>query len=108
MDTSAERRRHTRFEVPCRLRIEMGEGTDLRTRALNISDGGAYFLVEEPPEVGQRVKVRLAVPRDTANTFFLEQFAAGARVVRRDTPESGGRRIGVALEFEKTLTLDLS
>jgi hypothetical protein len=81
MDTSAEHRRHPRFEVPCRLRIEMGEGTDLRTRALNISDGGAYFLV---------------------------QFAAGARVVRRDTPESGGRQIGVALEFEKALTLDLS
>ena len=108
MDTSAERRSCPRFEVPCRLRIETGEGTDLRARALNVCDGGVYFLVEEPPEVGQRVKVRLAVPRDTANTFFLEQFAAGARVVRHDSPESGARWAGVALEFEKALTLDLS
>jgi len=28
-------------------------------------------------------------------------------VVRRDSAESGARRTGVALEFEKTLTLDL-
>jgi len=53
------------------------------------------------------VRVRLTVPRDTANTFFLEQFAAEAQVIRCDPPAQGQRMRGVALKFEKTLVLDL-
>ena len=64
-------------------------------------------ITEEVVEVGHEVTVRLAVPRDTANTFFLEQFAAKARVVRREQPPDGETGARVALEFEKELVLDL-
>ena len=108
MATSTERRKYARFPIPCRLRIETPAGALLRARAVNVSDGGAYFVTDEVLEVGAKVRVRLSVPRDTANTFFLEQFAAEARVLRRDPPAEGEVGIaGVALEFEKTLPLDL-
>jgi c-di-GMP-binding flagellar brake protein YcgR len=107
MVTSAERRRHPRYEIPVRLRIELPDGRDLRTRALNVSEGGAYFLTEEGFEVGREVSLRLAIPRDTANTFFLEQFAAKARVVRRESLVEGQPGAGIALRFEKQLPLDL-
>jgi hypothetical protein len=50
----------------------------------------------------------VAVPRDTANTFFLEQFAARARVIRCDPLGEDQGGTGVALEFEKALALDLA
>ena len=108
MGTSTERRRYARFEVPCRLRVELPGGADVRARTVNISDGGAYFVTEDAIDVGHKVTVRLAVPRDTANTFFLEQFAAKAEVIRRDPPAEGQPGAGVALKFEKALALDLS
>ena len=107
MGASAERRRCTRFQVPCRLRVELPSGADVRARTVNVSDGGAYFVADEVIEVGGKVTVRLAVPRDTANTFFLEQFAARAEVIRRDPPAAGQPGVGVALKFEKALVLDL-
>ncbi|HUX01983.1 MAG: PilZ domain-containing protein [Phycisphaerae bacterium] len=107
MATVSERRKHERFDVPCRLRVELPDGGDLRARAVNVSDGGAYFVADMPPRIGQQVQVRLGVPRDTANTFFLEQFAAGASVVRHVPPKRDGEGVGVALRFEKIVPLDL-
>jgi c-di-GMP-binding flagellar brake protein YcgR len=107
MATSAERRKFTRHSIPCRLKVAVAEGSDLRVRTRNISDGGAYFVTDEVLEVGRKVRVRLAVPRDTANTFFLEQFAAEAKVVRLEPPAEGESASGVALVFEKVLALDL-
>ncbi|HUX17202.1 MAG TPA: PilZ domain-containing protein [Phycisphaerae bacterium] len=107
MAVSAERRQHQRFDVPCRLRLELPDGHGLRARAINVSDGGAYFVAGKVPAVGQEVSVRLGVPRDTANTFFLEQFAARAKVIRHDAPHEEGDGVGVALRFEKNLSLDL-
>ena len=108
MATSTERRRHARFSVPCRLRVEVGEGNALRVRTLNVSDGGAYFVTDEGFEIGRKVRVRLSVPRDTANTFFLEQFAAEAEVVRLDRSSQGQPGAGVALAFSTRLPLDLA
>ncbi|MBE3070092.1 MAG: PilZ domain-containing protein [Planctomycetes bacterium] len=107
MAKSSERRRHRRFDVVCRLRLEAPDGPEVRTRTLNVSDGGAYFLSAQRLEVGREVRVRLTVPRDTANTFFLEQFAAQAHVIRCDRPAQGQKVRGVALKFEKLLVLDL-
>lgn len=107
MSEATERRVHQRFEVPCRLSVELPTGGDLRARTINISDGGAYFVTDEILEVGRQVHVRLTVPRDTANTFFLEQFAARAEVIRYDVPAEGNAPAGVALRFEKQLALDL-
>lgn len=108
MNTPKERRKYRRFDTPCRLRVQLPTGEHIRTRTLNVSDGGAYFLTEDEIEAGQEVNVRVAVPRDTANTFFLEQFAAKARVVRREQPPDGETGARVALEFEKELALDLA
>ena len=107
MATAAERRKFTRHAIPCRLKIEVPERGDLRVRTINVSDGGAYFVCDEILEVGRKLRVRLAVPRDTANTFFLEQFAAEARVVRLDPVGEGETAKGVALAFDKILALDL-
>jgi c-di-GMP-binding flagellar brake protein YcgR len=108
MDTPSERRKYPRSDITCRLRIELPNGRDLRTRSLNVSDGGVYFVTdEEVVDLGREMTVRLSVPRDTANTFFLEQFAAKARVIRRDPSPDGYEGVGVALKFEKVLALDL-
>jgi len=107
MASPPERRRHRRHEIPCRLRVELPSGDDLRARTVNVCDGGVYFVVDTPPELGREVQVQLTVPRDTANTFFLEQFAARAQVVRCDRPPDGRAGAGVALRFEKELALDL-
>jgi c-di-GMP-binding flagellar brake protein YcgR len=107
MNTPKERRRHRRFDTPCRLRVQLPTGEHIRTRTMNVSDGGAYFLTEDAVEAGQEVNVRVAVPRDTANTFFLEQFAAAARVLRCDHLDGRQPGTGVALKFEKELALDL-
>jgi len=108
MTSSDERRRYPRFDIPCRLRVELPSGSDLRARTLNVSNSGAYFVADEVvPEVGHTVTVRLAVPRDTANTFFLEQFAARAKVIRREPAVRERPGVGVALKFEKVLALDL-
>ena len=107
MVTSSERRKYRRFEVPCRLRIELPAGDDIRARTVNVCDGGVYFVVDRGLELGRQVYVQLTVPRDTANTFFLEQFAARAQVIRCDQPRPGRKGTGVALRFEKELALDL-
>ena len=107
MVTASERRRHRRFEVPCRLHVELPTGEDLRARTINVCDGGVYFVVEKGLEIGHEVRVQLTVPRDTANTFFLEQFAARAQVIRCDRAPPGRQGTGVALRFEKELALDL-
>jgi hypothetical protein len=107
MASPPERRRHRRHEIPCRLRVELPTGDDLRGRTVNVCDGGVYFVVKTAPDVGREVHVQLTVPRDTANTFFLEQFAARAQVVRCDRPPDGRPGVGVALRFEKELALDL-
>ena len=107
MHTPTERRKYPRFEVPCRLRVELADGQGLRTRTLNVSNGGAYFVVDEKVDLGGEITVRLAVPRDTANTFFLEQFAAKAHVIRRDPAPEGTPGAAIAVRFEKVLALDL-
>jgi hypothetical protein len=97
----------TRFTVPCRLRFEWKEGSTLRVRTLIVSDGGAYFVTEEGFGGGAEGARALSVPRDTANTFFLEQFAAEAEVwcgwIGRPYGETAGA--GVALAFATRLPL---
>jgi c-di-GMP-binding flagellar brake protein YcgR len=105
MAVSTERRKHARFDVPCRVRVERPDGAEVRSRTLNVSDGGALFSASPPLEIGESVHVRLAVPRETANTFFLEQFAVRARVVRHVPGVAEGT--GVAIQFERALALGL-
>jgi len=107
MAARPERRRHRRHDLPCRLRVELPTGSNVRARTVNVCDGGVYFVVDDAFEIGREVRVQLTVPRDTANTFFLEQFAARAQVIRCEVPSDGRGGTGVALRFEKELALDL-
>jgi len=107
MAVGAERRVHARFEVPCRVRIDRQDGQPLRTRTLNVSNGGAFFIASAVPRIGETFHVRLSVPRETSNTFFLEQFAVKAEVVRHEPRPELGEATGVAVKFERTLSLDL-
>jgi c-di-GMP-binding flagellar brake protein YcgR len=107
MATTTERRIHKRFDVPCRVRIERDEGPPLRARTANVSDGGAFFCADTAARVGDHLQLLLSVPRETANTFFLEQFAARAEVVRREAPAEGAEEPGLAVRFEEPLGLDL-
>ncbi len=104
MAAPKERRSHPRYALACRLRLELPGGRSVRARAVNISKGGVYFLVDRLPKVDAPLRVRLAVPRDTANTFFLEQVVAEAAVARRQAHEEAE---GVALAFRKPLDVDL-
>jgi len=102
-----ERRRHRRHDLPCRIRVELPTGNNVHARTVNVCDGGAYFVVDDVIDIGREVQVQLTVPRDTANTFFLEQFAARAQVIRCEVPSDGRSGMGVALRFEKELALNL-
>jgi predicted RNase H-like HicB family nuclease len=56
--------------------------------ALSVAVAAMLEAGQTPPQPAAfmkrttQVNVRLTVPRDTANTFFLEQFAARAKVIR--------------------------
>jgi len=87
--------------------VELPSGNNVRARTVNVCDGGVFVVVDDVLEIGREVRVQLTVPRDTANTFFLEQFAARAQVIRCEVPTDGRSGTGVALRFEKELALDL-
>jgi hypothetical protein len=108
MVNAAERRKHRRFDLPCRVQMEIPDNPGLNARTVNVSDGGTCLVSDQPVEVGREVFIRLIIPRDTANTFFLEHFAARAQVVRCEpSPDVPAGAMHVALSFEKALTLDL-
>jgi c-di-GMP-binding flagellar brake protein YcgR len=107
-ETVKERRAHKRFNLTCPVVVCDSSGRELlRTRTLNISDGGALVTSAEasamPP--GQALHANLRVPRTTPNTFMYEDFFSAARVARHD--RLAGDMIGVALQFPRPLTLEL-
>jgi len=101
-----ERRRHRRFELTCPIVVTDAQGNELlRTRTVNISDGGALVEPhEQAVHVGQTVGVDLHLPRSTANTFMYEQVSSEARVVRHH-PLADAE--APALTFIEPLKLDL-
>ena len=104
-----ERRRHKRQPLACPISLTADDGQELaKARTLNISDGGTLLPVpsDAAPPDGARVRVSFSVPRQTANTYMLEDFACGASVVRRQPAESEDER-RVALQFEQPLNLGL-
>ena len=106
---SKERRRHKRFVVRCPITLSTQDGEVLcRTRTGNISDGGTYLALppEVLPSVGTWLSLRLSVPRDTPNTYMLEEFRSPARVVRHQPLKERGLT-GLALQFAKPLDMIL-
>jgi len=101
-----DRRQHPRFVLSCPVTVTDAAGNVLmRTRTLNVSDGGALLPAgEETIEIGLDVGVDLNVPRSTANTFMYEPVAADARILRRQRANGGQ---ALALAFIQPLDLDL-
>lgn len=104
----AERRRHRRFAVPCPVRLSQGEAAEAAGKTANVSDGGMLVTLPQQflPACGSLVDVLLRVPRETANTYMLEEFVSRARVIRHDALRGGGRA-AAALEFVHPLELGL-
>ncbi|MCJ7545044.1 MAG: PilZ domain-containing protein [Phycisphaerae bacterium] len=104
----AERRRHKRFAVPCPVRLSQGDAAEATGKTANVSDGG--MLVPLPPQMlpacGNVVDVLLRVPRQTPNTYMLEEFVSRARVVRYDAL-ADREGAGAALEFVHPMELGL-
>jgi hypothetical protein len=104
-----ERRKHKRHRLDCPVRLDRPGGKPGgKSRTINVSDGGTLLPAPEgfDPAVGQRVTVHFSVPRQTPNTFLLEQFEAPASIVRAETPKRGARG-QVALKFDSPLDLGL-
>jgi len=78
------RRAYPRFELTCPITVTDSEGNPLlKTRTLNVSDGGALLAPhEETLDVGESVDVTMNLPRSTPNTFMFEQVTSPAQVVR--------------------------
>jgi hypothetical protein len=65
--------------------------------------------VSNLPEDGvpDEVRLHLSIPRSTPNTFMLEDFATAARILRSE-PLADGDGAGIAIQFARPLTLNLS
>jgi len=59
--------------------------------------------VESLPARGSKVKVAFSLPRETANTYMLEQLQCEAMIVRHEGCED--EAAGVALAFDDTIDL---
>jgi hypothetical protein len=95
--------------VPCPAAIFDKAGRPVgESRTTNLSDGGAllHVPVDSLPEVGAKIHVTISVPRATANTRMLEDFASPARVVRH-VPADGENLAGLAVQFETPLDIML-
>ena len=100
------RRAFPRVELTCPIEVTDSEGKVLlKTRTLNISDGGALLEPHEDTiEVGAPVDVTMNVPRSTPNTFMFEKVNSTAQVVRSQQAEN---LESLALMFIEPLKLDL-
>ncbi len=100
------RRAHPRIELTCPVTVTDSQGNVLlRTRTLNVSDGGALLEPREQTiEVGLPVSVAMNLPRSTANTFMFEEVLTSAEVIRS---QQAADLESLALTFIEPLKLDL-
>ena len=105
----SERRRHNRLEVSCSVVLHDGGGdSPVKTRTINVSDGGVYLIAptSQASEPGKPVALKLLVPRSTPNTYMLEEISAQATVIRRDVLK-GDSQVGIAMRFMSLQQLNL-
>ena len=106
---TAERRKHKRHQMSCPLSIlRAGEKEPLQGKTVDLSDGGALLPIpiKVIPRVSERVRVVLAIPRTTANTYMVEEIPVEARVVRHQ-PMEDNSVVGIALQFSTPQDLGL-
>ena len=108
-EASFERRQHKRHKLACPVSLAADEPKPSpRPKTVNISDGGLLLPLagQVAPTVGSRLRIRLAVPRATPNTFLLEDVAAEGVVVRTE-PADPQKPARVALRFDPPLDLGI-
>lgn len=109
-NTSAvERRKHKRHRLACPLSWQKAaDPSPVKVKTIDVSDGGAMVTVpiKVVPRLADRVKVVLAVPRSTPNTYMLEEITLDAKVVRHQ-PLEDNESVGVALQFTSAQDLGL-
>ncbi|MDK1032020.1 MAG: PilZ domain-containing protein [Planctomycetia bacterium] len=108
MASGKEQRQFRRLELSCAIMlVKRGDDAEVRGRTVNVSDGGACFLHAEGalPSVGEQFQMKLAVPRQTPNTYFLEHFVGPVEVMRVDESERPSSRI--AIRFDPAMPLDI-
>ncbi len=110
---ASERRQFDRIGKQCPLWF-VGEQTDekadeIKARTVNICDGGILCRIKEdevPWQVGDFVRLRINLPRETPNTYFLESIEADGRVIRFEIPGDGDGHL-MALAFHPRLDLGM-
>jgi len=100
------------MEISCPLVVCDHTGRELfQIRTTNISNSGLYLEtpVSNLPDGGvpDDVRLRIAVPRNSPNTFELEQFQTDARLVRA-TMLADEDSAGIALQFVEPIALGVS
>jgi len=103
---NADRRRYKRFDIIRPVHIEDTKGAGLAEgRMINISDGGAYVSIDPMslPDLTPTILMKFSIPRQTSNTFLLEDITAAGRVIRRQSLHDA--RHAVAVEFEHKINL---
>lgn len=92
-----EKRIHPRFG-PLVIKTAFTVGSDRRVGYLtNLSEGGAFLAVDDPPPLGAEVEVRATLP------WRLGELRAETRVAWRSKggSEASGKLSGVGLAFEE-------
>ena len=107
MDIS-ERRHLTRFAMRTPIRFKaMGLATDQSehfTEALNVSQGGFYFAMSAPLQVGMPIEATLRMPAEITGDQAKETHCR-ARVVHVRHEPYGDGRIGFGAEIETFLSI---
>jgi hypothetical protein len=107
---TAERRGNPRLDLACPASLYNRAGELIvRTKTVNVSDGGLLVAVpvQELGRLEEHANVAFSVPRSTATTYMLEDFACPARIVRHQ-PMVDDDFAAVALAFEKPQDLSLA
>ena len=98
------RRREWRLDLPLPAVIEgqlpKGKAFKEKTTIRNISAGGAYFSLDSGLVVGSKLNLVITLPKKLTEGREVK-LNVGGITVRLEQPESGGKRQGVAIRFDK-------
>jgi hypothetical protein len=104
-----ERRQFDRIGKSCPVWFVNDESQEIRARTVNICDGGILCRIKDdevPWHVGDFVRMRLNIPRETPSTYFLENLETDGRVIRFDASTDSEGHL-MALAFHPRLDLGL-
>ena len=105
--SQSDRRQFDRIGKTCPVWFFDEDSREIKARTVNICDGGVLCRLHEdevPWHVGDFVHMRLNLPRETPNTYFLESVETDGRVIRFEVPRDGDGHL-MALAFHPRLDL---